>query len=112
MGDLPETVDVAIIGSGIGGSTIAYGLAGSGARIAILERGFHLDAHPAARDARAIFQRGVFRPVETWLDSHGRRFNPAFPGWYRILRCNRSDYRIGYNMLSGIERGGHGGPGG
>ncbi len=31
MGDLPVTVDVAIIGSGIGGSTIAYSLAGSGA---------------------------------------------------------------------------------
>jgi choline dehydrogenase-like flavoprotein len=76
MADLPETVDVAIIDSGIGGSTIAYGLAGSGARIAILERGFHLGAHPAARDARAIFRRGVFRPVETWLDSHGR-FNPG-----------------------------------
>jgi hypothetical protein len=55
MGDLPETVDVAIIGSGIGGSTIAYGLAGSGARIVVLERGSHLGAHPAARDTRAIF---------------------------------------------------------
>src|ERR1700681_1045937 len=77
MGDLPDTVDGAIVGSGIGGSTIAYGLAGSGARIAILERGIYLGAHPAARDARAIFQRGVFRPVETWLASHGRRFNPG-----------------------------------
>ena len=48
MGDLPETVDVAIIGSGIGGSTIAYGLAGSGARIVVVERGSHLGAHPAA----------------------------------------------------------------
>ena len=67
MDDIPETVDVAIIGSGIGGSTIAYGLAGSGARIAVLERGFHLGAHPAARDARAIFQRGVFRPAELGL---------------------------------------------
>jgi hypothetical protein len=41
-----------------------------------------------------------------------RLLQPAFPGWYRILRCNGSDYRIGYNMLSGIERGSHGGPGG
>jgi hypothetical protein len=39
-------------------------------------------------------------------------FEPAFPGWYRILQCNGSDYYIGYNMLSGIERGSHGGPGG
>ncbi len=73
---LPETVDIAIIGSGIGGATLAYGLAGSGARIAILERGPHLGAHPDARNARAIFQRGVFRPAETWLDAQGRRFNP------------------------------------
>ena len=89
MGDLPETVDVAIIGSGIGGSTIAYGLAGSGARIAVLERGSHLGAHPAARDARAIFQRGVFRPVETWLDQHGRRFNP---GTYYYVGGNSKFY--------------------
>ncbi len=75
--ELPETVDIAIIGSGIGGSTIACGLADSGARIAILERGVHLGAHPAARDARAIFQRQVFRPDETWRDAAGRRFNPG-----------------------------------
>src|ERR1700719_4834646 len=87
MSDLPDTVDVAIIGSGIGGSTIAYGLAGSGARIAILERGFHLGAHPGARDARAIFQRGVFRPVETWLDPHGHRFNPG--NYYYVRRHSK-----------------------
>src|ERR1700722_2642424 len=97
MSDLPDTVDVAIIGSGIGGSTIAYGLAGSGARIAILERGFHLGAHPAARDARAIFQRGVFRPVETWLDPHGHRFNPGnyyYVGGnskFRLMKAERLD---------------------
>ena len=34
--------DVMIIGSGIGGATIAAGLAGSGARIVILERGHQL----------------------------------------------------------------------
>ena len=81
MGDLPETVDVAIIGSGIGGSTIAYGLAGSGACIAVLERGSHLGAHPAARDARAIFRRGVFRPVETWLARPSHRE----PGYGLVL---------------------------
>jgi choline dehydrogenase-like flavoprotein len=74
---LPETVDVAIIGSGIGGATLASGLAASGARIAVLERGQHLGPHPAARDARAIFQQGVFRPEETWRDPSGARFNPG-----------------------------------
>jgi choline dehydrogenase-like flavoprotein len=75
--DLPDTVDVAIVGSGIGGATLAYGLARSGARVAILERGDHLLAGPATRDARAIFQRGAFRPAETWRDGSGNRFNPG-----------------------------------
>src|SRR6185437_953331 len=30
-----------------------------------------------ARDPRAIFQRGVFRPQETWLDAAGQSFNPG-----------------------------------
>src|ERR1700730_14773484 len=44
--------------------------------------------------------------------SFPQSYNPAFPGWYRILRYNGSDSRIGYNMLSWIERGSHGGPDG
>ncbi|MGH7119271.1 MAG: NAD(P)-binding protein, partial [Acetobacteraceae bacterium] len=75
--DLPETVDIAIVGSGIGGATVCFGLAGSGARIAILERGERLGAHPAARDTRAIFQQGAFLPEETWRDSRGGRFRPG-----------------------------------
>ena len=73
----PETVDVLIIGSGMGGATCAAGLAPTGARILILERGARLRDSADARDARAIFQRGVFRPLETWLDGAGQRFNPG-----------------------------------
>jgi choline dehydrogenase-like flavoprotein len=86
---LPATVDVAIIGSGIGGACVAYGLAGSGARIAVLERGERLGAHPLARDTAAIFRRGVFRPDETWLDGQGRRFNP---GNYNYVGGNSKFY--------------------
>ena len=73
----PETVDILIIGSGMGGATCAAGLAPTGARILILERGARLRDSADARDARAIFQRGVFRPLETWLDGAGQRFNPG-----------------------------------
>jgi len=72
-----ETVDVVIVGSGMGGATLAAGLAPSGARIAILERGQVLPDSPDARDARAIFQRGVYRPDETWIDGAGAPFNPG-----------------------------------
>ena len=72
-----ETVDVVIIGSGMGGATLAAGLAPAGARIVILERGQVLPDSPDARDARAIFQRGVYRPQETWIDGPGAPFNPG-----------------------------------
>ena len=51
-----------LIGSGIGGSTLAAGLAGSGASVLILERGERLTPIPQARDTRSIFIDGFFRP--------------------------------------------------
>jgi choline dehydrogenase-like flavoprotein len=73
----PRTVDIVIIGSGMGGATCAAGLAPSGAEILILERGQRLADGPETRDARAIFQRGVFRPSESWIDGAGAAFNPG-----------------------------------
>ena len=32
---------------------------------------------PEARDPRAIFQRGVFRPQKSWVDETGAQFNPG-----------------------------------
>ncbi|WP_429814518.1 FAD-dependent oxidoreductase [Ensifer sp. B1-9] len=69
--------DIVIIGSGIGGSTIAAGLAGSGARIAILERGERLPDTPDARSYNSIFVKGHFRPREMWREPDGTEFNPG-----------------------------------
>src|SRR4051794_23809487 len=69
--------DVLVIGSGMGGATFAAGLAPLGARIVILERGERLVDSAHLRDARAIFQRGVLRPQEEWLDRAGQSFNPG-----------------------------------
>ncbi len=69
--------DVLIIGSGMGGATLAAALAPTGARITILERGDRIEDTPAARDATAIFGKGVFRNDETWDDPAGRSFNPG-----------------------------------
>lgn len=70
-------VDVIIIGSGIGGATLAAALAPSGKRILILERGQKLRPSPFDRDADAIFAKGVYRPCEEWLDADDRPFNPG-----------------------------------
>ena len=61
MSDLPDTVDVAIIGSGIGGSTIAYGLAGSGARIAIFLSVASISARIRRRATRGRSSGGALK---------------------------------------------------
>jgi len=74
---MTDSPDIVIIGSGMGGATMAHALAPTGARIVILERGQRLEDSPSARDADAIFRRGVYRPAETWLDGTGKPFSPG-----------------------------------
>ncbi len=70
-------VDVIIIGSGMGGATLAAALAPTGRRILILEKGERLRPSLKDRDAAAIFRDGAFRPDEIWLDGSNRPFNPG-----------------------------------
>jgi choline dehydrogenase-like flavoprotein len=81
--------DVIIIGSGMGGATLAAALAPSGRRIVILERGERLADTPEARDPVAIFGRGHFKPDEVWHDADGRPFNP---GNYAFVGGNTKFY--------------------
>ena len=82
---------------GWAGRPRAAGLAPPGARILILERGERLLRQPEARDARAIFQRGIFRPPETWLDGAGQAFNP---GNYYYVGGNTKLYGAVLHALS------------
>lgn len=72
-----DSADIVIIGSGMGGATMAWALADTGAKIVILEKGHQLQDSPEARDPRAIFQRGHFRPKENWYSPDGTAFNPG-----------------------------------
>lgn len=81
--------DVLIIGSGMGGATLAAALAPTGRRILILERGDYLRDSPEARDPAAIFQRGHFKPNETWRDITGE---PLHPGNYAYVGGNTKFY--------------------
>ncbi|WP_269583285.1 GMC oxidoreductase [Roseibium sp. Sym1] len=69
--------DIVIIGSGMGGATLAAGLAPSGANILILERGERIPDDAPARDPWRIYTNSAFRSAETWLDADGTPFEPG-----------------------------------
>jgi len=102
-----KDADIIIVGSGMGGATLAAALAPSGRNVLIVERGEGLRDSPEARDPVAIFGRGHFRPKETWLDAEGRPFNPgnyAFVGgnskFYGavLVRYRAEDFRPLHHM--------------
>ncbi|KUF10716.1 FAD-dependent oxidoreductase [Pseudoponticoccus marisrubri] len=74
---MSDAADIVIVGSGMGGATLAATLAPTGRRIVILERGDHLRPSAHDRDDEAIFVRGHYRPSEEWLDGSGTPFNPG-----------------------------------
>lgn len=74
--------DIVIIGSGMGGATLAAGLAPTGARIVILERGQQIPDDAPARDPNRIFRNSAFLADETWLDETGARFAPG--NYYQV----------------------------
>ena len=68
--------DIIIIGSGAGGSTLAHGLAGSGASVLVLERGGFIPRERENWDAHEVFTKGRYRTRERWLDESGEEFAP------------------------------------
>ncbi|TPK62418.1 GMC family oxidoreductase [Mesorhizobium sp. B2-4-15] len=74
---MEHQADIVIVGSGIGGSSLAYSLAETGRRIVILERGEHLKDTPEARDDVAIFQKGFYKSGEEWAGTDGETFLPG-----------------------------------
>lgn len=89
MPDVTHTADIVIIGSGIGGATLASAVAGTGARVLVLERGEHLPDTAEARDDVAIFEKGFYRSSEEWVGTDGKKF---LPGNYYYVGGNSKFY--------------------
>jgi choline dehydrogenase-like flavoprotein len=68
--------DIIIIGTGSGGSTMAYKLAPTGKKILILERGGFVPKEKENWDAKEVVANGRYRPKETWYDKDGEPFKP------------------------------------
>ena len=69
--------DVVIIGSGAGGGTLARHLGSSGLKVLVLERGDWLPQEPQNWDAEEVFQKNRYVSKDTWLDKHGKAFQPG-----------------------------------
>ena len=73
-----QAFDILIIGTGMGGGTLAYALRKSGAKILLLERGERLPHEPQNWQVGAVFAQKRYKPAETWLDARdGTRFQPG-----------------------------------
>jgi choline dehydrogenase-like flavoprotein len=75
--DRNPSPDIVIIGSGMGGGTIALGLADSGARITLIERGEFVPQEPENWSVGAVFIGERYKAREHWQTADGSWFQPA-----------------------------------
>ncbi|MGB0014395.1 MAG: GMC family oxidoreductase [Candidatus Sulfotelmatobacter sp.] len=69
--------DVLVIGSGVGGGTLASRLVQHGFHVTILERGGFLPQEDENWNVSAVFSDLRYVPQETWVDKDGNAFRPG-----------------------------------
>src|SRR5437867_1935204 len=98
---MPTCYDVAIIGTGAGGGTLAYALAPTGKRILVLERGDYVPREKDNWDTRAVNLEGKYNTKETWRDRDGNELHPHTNYWVggntkfygaALFRLRREDF--------------------
>lgn len=72
-GGLHEHIDVIIIGSGAGGSTLAYALRDSGLKVLVLERGVSIPKEPENWDSKAVYRNHRYHTSERWKNAFSRQ---------------------------------------
>ncbi|MBA2597686.1 MAG: GMC family oxidoreductase, partial [Chloroflexia bacterium] len=68
---------VVIVGTGMGGGTLAWALRDCGARILLLERGGFLPSEPQNWSPEAVFVENRYKAAEKWRDAAGGWFSPG-----------------------------------
>jgi len=69
--------DVVILGTGMGGGTLAWALRDSGAHVLLIERGSFLPREPQNWDPRAVFSDNRYKTSEKWRNARGSWFSPG-----------------------------------
>ncbi len=93
--------DAIIVGSGAGGSAVAYKLVRASRRVLLLERGPYVPRDGSTLDTKAVFRDGIFKNKTTWVDGQNREFIPGEyynvggkTKWYgaTLLRFSRQEF--------------------
>lgn len=69
--------DVVIVGTGMGGGTLAWGLRNSGVKVLLIERGDFLPSEPQNWSPEAVFVENRYKATEQWRDASGGWFSPG-----------------------------------
>jgi choline dehydrogenase-like flavoprotein len=90
--DPPEVIetDILIVGSGMGGGTLAWALKDSGHDVLIAERGRFLPREAQNSDPVEVFVKGRYKTSPTWID--GNTNSPFQPGAYYWVGGNTKMY--------------------
>ena len=107
------TADICIIGSGMGGSTLAWALRASGKSVLVVERGAFLPREAENSQPEEMYMKGRYKNAGYWYDgSNGQPFAPGVYYWVGgntrfwgacIPRLRRSDFEETPHM-EGVSR--------
>ena len=98
---MTERYDIAIIGTGAGGGTLAWALAPTGKKILLLERGTYLPREKDNWAPRAVNLEGKYATREVWRDGDGEPLHPHTNYWVggntkfygaALFRLRREDF--------------------
>jgi choline dehydrogenase-like flavoprotein len=83
LDDTDETdTDILIVGSGMGGGTLAWALRDSGERVLVVERGGFLPREPENHQPEQMYIKGRYKNAGFWYDGHtGEPFSPGVYYW-------------------------------
>ena len=82
--------DILIVGSGMGGGTLAWALRDSGAQVLVVERGGFLPREPENHQPEQMYIKGRYKNAGFWYD--GRTGAPFSPGVYYWVGGNTKFY--------------------
>ena len=71
-----QNYDIIIIGSGAGGSAVAYSLITAGKRVLMLEKGEYLPDDGSTLEVTQVFKQGRFKNKREWQDGHKHTLIP------------------------------------